>query len=98
MKNVIFHPLAEQELIDATAYYEEQKPGLGLEFLEEVEEAVNFLMLYPEAGSKVKSSARRIILPKFSYSLFYRILEDDRIRILAVAHQKRRTQYWAERE
>jgi len=36
MKNVIFHPLAEQELIDATAYYEvswildrvgSQKPG-----------------------------------------------------------------------
>jgi hypothetical protein len=37
MKNVIFHPLAEQELIDSTAYYEEQKPGLGLEFLGEIE-------------------------------------------------------------
>ncbi len=34
MKNVVFHPLAEQELIDAAAYYEEQKPGLGLEYLE----------------------------------------------------------------
>jgi toxin ParE1/3/4 len=70
MKNVIFHPLAEQELIDATAYHEEQKPGLGLEFLGEVEDAVNFLMLYPEAASKVRSSVCRVILPKFSYSLF----------------------------
>lgn len=67
MKNVIFHPLAEQELIDATAYHEEQKPGLGLEFLEQLEDAVNFLMRYPEAGSKVRSSVRRVILPKFSY-------------------------------
>ncbi|PSB13208.1 type II toxin-antitoxin system RelE/ParE family toxin [filamentous cyanobacterium Phorm 46] len=98
MKNVIFHPLAEQELIDATAYYEAQKPGLGLEFLGEVEDAVNFLMLYPEAGSKVRSSVRRMILPKFSYSLLYRILEGDLIRILAVAHHKRRTQYWVDRE
>ena len=98
MKNVIFHPLAEHELIDATAYYEEQKPGLGLEFLEEVKEAVNFLMLYPEAGSTVRSSVRRVILPKFSYSLFYRIIEDDQIRILAIAHHKRKPQYWVDRE
>lgn len=55
-------------------------------------------MLYPEAGSKVRSSVRRVILPKFSYSLLYRILEGDLIRILAVAHHKRRTQYLVERE
>jgi toxin ParE1/3/4 len=98
MKNVIFHPLAEQELIDATAYYEAEKPGLGLEFLGEVKEAVNFLMLYPEAGSNVGVSVRRVILPKFSYSLFYRILEEEQIRILAVAHHKRKPQYWVDRE
>ncbi|MDZ8106563.1 MAG: type II toxin-antitoxin system RelE/ParE family toxin [Nostoc sp. DedQUE12a] len=50
MTNVIFHPLAEQELIDAVAYYEEQKPGLGLEYLQEIEHGVNFLIQYREAG------------------------------------------------
>jgi plasmid stabilization system protein ParE len=50
MKNVVFHPLAEQELLDAATYYEEQRVGLGLEYLEEVEHAVNFLTRYPEAG------------------------------------------------
>ena len=67
MTNVIFHPLAEQELIDAVAYYEEQRPGLGLEYLEEIEHAVNFVIRYPEAGSKVRGSLRRLILPKFPY-------------------------------
>ncbi|WP_414517386.1 type II toxin-antitoxin system RelE/ParE family toxin [Nostoc sp. PCC 9305] len=98
MTNVIFHPLAEQELIDAVAYYEEQKPGLGLEYLGEIEHAVNFLIQYREAGSKVRGSLRRLILPKFPYYLLYRILEDDRIRILAVAHHKRKPQYWVDRE
>ncbi|MHC5612395.1 MAG: type II toxin-antitoxin system RelE/ParE family toxin [Nostoc sp.] len=98
MKNVIFHPLAEQELIDAVGYYEEQRPGLGLEYLGEIEHAVNFLIRYPEAGSKVRGSLRRLILPKFPYSLLYRILEDDQIRILAVAHHKRKPQYWVDRE
>jgi hypothetical protein len=46
-----FHPLAEQELVDAAAYYEEQKIGLGLEYLREVESAVNFLIRYSDFGS-----------------------------------------------
>jgi toxin ParE1/3/4 len=44
MKGVVFHRLAEQELIDATAYYEKQRLGLGSEYLEEVESAINFLL------------------------------------------------------
>jgi|UniRef100_A0A1J1JIV3 hypothetical protein len=40
-------------------------------------------MLYPEAGSNVRSFVRRVILPKFSYSLFYRILEEKLQLILA---------------
>lgn len=98
MTTVIFHPLAEQELVDAATYYEQQKRGLGLEYLQEVENAVNFLIRYPEAGSKVRGSVRRLVLPKFPYSLLYRILEDGQIRILAVAHHRRRPQYWLKRE
>lgn len=98
MKNVVFNPLAEQELIDATTYYEKQKPGLGLEYLEEVEHAINFIARYPEAGSKFRGSLRRLTLPKFPYSILYRILEDARIRVLAIAHHKRRPQYWVDRE
>lgn len=98
MTNVIFHPLAEQELVDAAAYYEDRRLGLGLEYLEEVENAVNFISCYPEAGSIVRGSIRRLILPKFQYSLLYRIIEDGQIRILAVAHHKRKPQYWVSRE
>ena len=64
MKIVIFHPLAEQELTEATTYYEEQKTGLGLEYLEAVEQAVNCLMYYPEIGAKIRGSIRRLILTK----------------------------------
>jgi toxin ParE1/3/4 len=97
MRSVIFHLLAEQELLDAVSYYEEQETGLGLEYLGEVEHAVNFLMRYPEAGAKVKGSIRRLTLPKFPYSLLYRVLEEQ-IRVLAVAHHKRKPQYWVDRQ
>jgi toxin ParE1/3/4 len=98
MRNVVFHPLAEQELIEAAAYYQEQKLELGLEYLEEVEHAINFLIRYPEAGSIIRGSIRRLILPKFPYSLLYRLLENEQIRILALAHHKRKPQYWLDRE
>jgi plasmid stabilization system protein ParE len=98
MKNVVFHPLAEQELIDAVTYYEEQRPGLGIDYLEEVEDAVDFLTQYPEAGPKVQGFVRRLILPRFSYSLLYVVLGNGRIRILAVAHHKRRPKYWYKRK
>ncbi len=97
MRNVIFHLLAEQELLDAVSYYEEQGTGLGLDYLGEVEHAVNFLMRYPEAGSKVRGSIRRLTLPKFPYSLLYRVSEEQ-IRVLAVAHHKRKPQYWVDRQ
>jgi toxin ParE1/3/4 len=98
MRNVVFHPLAEQELIEAAAYYQEQKLELGLEYLEEVEHAINFLIRYPEAGSIIRGSIRRLILPKFPYYLLYRLLENEQIRILALAHHKRKPQYWINRE
>jgi toxin ParE1/3/4 len=98
MKNVVFHPLAEKELMDVVAYYEDQEPGLGLEYVAEIEQAVNFIARYPEAGFKVQGSIRRLTLPKFPYSLLYRLLEGSKIRVLALAHHKRRPQYWVDRE
>jgi toxin ParE1/3/4 len=97
MKSVIFHPLAEEELLDAVSYYEEQETGLGLDYLSEVEHAVNFLVQYPEAGAKVRGAIRRLTLPKFPYSLLYRVL-GEQLRVLAVAHHKRKPQYWVDRQ
>jgi toxin ParE1/3/4 len=98
MKIVVFHPLAEQELVDAAAYYEEQRQGLGLEYLEEVQNAVNFLIRYPQAGSIIRDFVHSLMLPKFPYYLVYRVLEDNQIRVLAVAHHKRKPKYWSNRE
>ncbi|QLE57895.1 type II toxin-antitoxin system RelE/ParE family toxin [Nostoc sp. TCL26-01] len=98
MTRIVFHPLAEQELVDAANYYEEQNQGLGLEYLAEVEGAVNLLMRYPSAGVVVRGAVRQLILPKFPYLLLYRVVDDDLIRILAIAHHKRKPVYWIDRE
>jgi toxin ParE1/3/4 len=98
MTRIVFHPLAEQELVDVASYYEEQNQGLGLDYLTEVEGAINLLMRYPAAGIMVRGFVRRLILPKFPYSLLYRVVDDNLIRILAIAHHKRKPVYWIGRE
>ncbi|NJL83982.1 MAG: type II toxin-antitoxin system RelE/ParE family toxin [Chloroflexaceae bacterium] len=93
MTTVIFHPQAQKELADAATYYEKQQPGLGQEYLKAVENAVNLLIQYPEAGLVLQDSIRRLLLPKFSYYLVYRLSQDNHLRILAIAHHKRKPKY-----
>ena len=47
MKLVKFHGDAEQELIAAAAYYENQKPTLGRRFLISIQDAINRVLINP---------------------------------------------------
>ena len=94
MRKLSFNRLAERELSEAAAYYEKESPGLGERFLDEAWSSILLLQHHPEAASKVWGEVRRFILPRFPYSLLYQALGEDRIHILAIAHQKRHPRYW----
>ncbi len=96
MKSVFFHPEADAEVIETARYYEMRSPGLGLSFLAELERCVAQLVANPEAYQIVGKGVRRKPFRRFPYSLLYTV-ESDRIRVLAVAHQKRRPNYWQSR-
>ncbi len=93
---IMLHEAAEAEMLEAAGYYEERASGLGLSFLGEVETMMQTVLTHPEAYQRVGNELRRAILKKFPYSLLYAI-ESDRIRVIAVAHQKRRPGYWLSR-
>jgi plasmid stabilization system protein ParE len=90
---VSFHAMAEQELNDAASYYNALRPGLGQAFLDEVERAVTQILAYPEAAPLVNRIVRKKLVRRFPYSVMYSIRLED-MRILAIAHQKRRPFYW----
>lgn len=93
MRKVTFHEDAEAEMNEAARYYEERALGLGMSFLGAVEEAVDQVLANPEAYQLVGDEIRHKILRRFPYSVLY-VIEPDRIRVMAVAHQKRRPGYW----
>ena len=96
MRKVTFHEEADVEVNEAARYYEASAPGLGLLFLAAVEEAVEQVLGNPEAFQVVGDEVRHKLLRRFPYSLLY-VIEPDRIRVIAVAHQKRRPGYWSRR-
>ena len=97
MKKISFNRLAERELAEAAGYYERESPGWGERFLDEVEQSTLLLQRYPQAAPKIRGPVRRFVFPRFPYYILYQSLGADRIRVLAVAHQKRHPLYWVGR-
>jgi plasmid stabilization system protein ParE len=93
---VLFHELAEAELSDAVAHYAGARPRLGMVFLAEVERCIAALAEAPLAGRAVKGEVRWWVMRRFPYALLYRPYPEH-IRVLAVAHHKRRPIYWRAR-
>lgn len=93
---VEFFPSAEQELIEAFEHYEAQLQGLGNEFLLEVERVSAILAELPSLGEKLDSTHRRLPLQRFPYALIFR-RDAEVIRVVAVAHRRRRPDYWSPR-
>ena len=85
---------AEQELAAAARYYATQANiELGEAFLSEFERSALLLAEYPSFGTKWRETTRRLPLRRFPYSVVY-VVRNAEIRILAVAHQRRRPGYW----
>ena len=96
MIRATWHTLAKRELFDGIDFYESRVPGLGAFLLVEAEAAVQQIRRHPRSGPVVLGEVRRWSLSQFPYHVVYRI-EERRIFILALAHQKRYPLYWAQR-
>lgn len=98
MKPVIIHREAIEELDHAISYYEEQKVGLGIDFLVEVEQALEKIQHNPNLGAPYKvKRLRRYVIQQFPFLIFYAKLEEF-IWVVAIAHGKRKPDYWKNRQ
>ena len=95
MKSV-FLPEAREEMIEAARYYESQAPGLGIDYLSEVERAVASITAFPETWPKLEGDLRRRLVRRFPFGILY-FIETEKTIIVAVAHLRRRPGYWKNR-
>jgi len=87
---------AEDEMIEASLFYEAASTGLGNSLLDDVQRVVDRLREHPYLGHVVDRDLRKILLHRFPFSLIYSV-ETDAILIVAVAHYGRRPDYWRDR-
>lgn len=87
---------AEEEMTEASVFYEAATSGLGAGFLDEVQRVIDILREHPELGQPVGRGLRRGLLHRFPFSLIDSV-EVDAILIVAVAHQRREPDYWRDR-
>ena len=95
---VYFDAAAEEELDAAATYYEVCSAGLARPFLRTIDEAVFRLRENPKLHSKLPDislelDVRRVLVSRFPYSLAYLELPTE-IRVIAVAHARKRPEYW----
>ena len=94
--DVVFRRAARAEFDRAALWYEERRPGLGLQFTSEIDRAVNIAAEQPDRFPAKHRDIRCVQARRFPYSVFYRV-EVTRIVVLAVFHARRDPEVWQAR-
>lgn len=75
---------------DAALWYESKSKGLGVQFLDDLEESYSHILLQPAAYPRHKkgSKARKKLFQIFPYKIYY-LIDVSEIKVLAVIHNSR---------
>lgn len=98
---VRFEDEADFEYRLAGRYYEERREHLGVEFFDAVDATIDHILEHPRAGTLIPRmppdlSVRRRAVTRFPYHVVY-LATPSQIRILAIAHDRRKPGYWKDR-
>jgi toxin ParE1/3/4 len=87
---VDYHPLTVSDLNSAAAYYNRQHPGLGDDFRSEIYVTIDRILSNPLQFPVVEHDVRRGFVRRFPYSVLFRVVNDDIVRVLVIRHHRRR--------
>jgi toxin ParE1/3/4 len=87
-QTVIVRPEASHDAMSAARWYENRLGGLGIRFLNELDEAINAIDQHPLRYPVYHRDIRKLRLERFPYAAFY-AARDGRIVVLGVLHLHR---------
>lgn len=97
---VVPRPEVEDDILEAANWYNQQRSGLGDEFVEEIIALLDALTTDPLFQSRAHPTKNiRWRYPKrFPYRVVYEVIEDERLVIIAaVIHAARHDRIWRNR-
>ena len=94
---VQYHPLTTSDLNKAVSYYNRQRLGLGDEFRLEVYAAIARIVSNPLQFVIVERDIRRGFTHRFPYSILFRVVNGDTVRVLVIRHHRRHPSFGLQR-
>jgi plasmid stabilization system protein ParE len=94
--NVRLREEADQDLAAAASWYEQQRAGLGHEFLDEALSVFQLIAEQPLKYPVVHRDTRRALMTRFPFGVYFRV-EQSQIVVVAVIHGSRHPRRWQNR-
>jgi plasmid stabilization system protein ParE len=91
-----FLPSAEVDIDVAIAFYFERNPSIAIRLMMDVDAAIVRIRESPTQFPFVEESARRVLLRKFPFTIYY-ILDGATVTVIAFMHQRRHPDQWRRR-
>jgi plasmid stabilization system protein ParE len=93
---VVWTPDANEDLLEARAWYDNIHTELGERFAEAVEATVETIAEHPLQFPVVHRNRRRAGVWRFPYGIFFEV-QDSRIVVIACFHGRRNPRRWQTR-
>jgi toxin ParE1/3/4 len=93
---LLSEPRADLDVEAAFAWYENERLGLGLEFLDELRAAYHRITNGPFGYPDVRSGIRRALLRRLPYAVYFAI-DEEIVLVIAVLHVSRDPAEWQRR-
>ena len=91
--NYSFSESAYKDLEESELHYNNERFGLGEEFLDEVYSAILHICDDPSIWQNIHREVQRYSLKRFPFKIIYRV-EGEQVEIVAINHNKRHPKYW----
>jgi len=91
-----FHPQTVGDYHEASDHYEVISSDLQRQFRAEILSAIDRILANPFLYVEVEG-IRRALLKQFPYSVVYRVVGNDTIRVLVIRHHRRRPEFGSDR-
>jgi plasmid stabilization system protein ParE len=92
----VLSPDARADIRSAVRWYQRIDPNLAFRFKVETLATRWRIERFPFQFPLIKNTARRALLKRFPYSIYFN-LNDDEVSVIAVVHQRRSDNIWMDR-
>jgi toxin ParE1/3/4 len=84
---------ADRDLVEAASWYEDQRAGLGHDFLAEALATFRLVAEQPLRYPIARRDMRRALMKRFPFGIYFRS-ERSQIVVVAVIHASRHPRHW----